>query len=164
MAIFEAERSDNKAASNAIARKEGFRSYMSQLGEESKLIYSSYYVESKEKSRLSVAGFLAEHPDVKGISVLNSRGYLISEILRDLGRDDIRLISFDLTESNVRELENGHITALLCQRPQQQGFNAIKALINHLLYRNHEEYKLHLMPIDVIFKENLPYYKEIIKD
>ena len=77
------------------------------------------------------------------------------------GITDIQVISFDLTSNNRKHLENGHITALLCQRPELQGFNAIKSILNKLLYNLPAQQVHNLMPIDVVFKENLPYYKEV---
>ena len=164
VAIFGVDRLGNKASSNSLAREEGFRAFMETIGQEHKIRHSSYTVQSQEETRQRTISFLQEYPKVKGISVLNSRGYLIAGILRELGRDDIKLVSFDLTEKNISELRNGYITALLCQRPDGQGFNAIKAMINYLLYKDRKAETRCMMPIDVVFKENLPYYKEIIKD
>lgn len=160
--ILEAERVGNRSANNSISRKAGFKAYMEAIGQDTKINYSSYVIGSHEQTKRRIEKLLVEHNDLKGISVLNSRGYVIAEILQELGRQDIKLISFDLTESNIKELEEGHITALLCQRPEQQGFNAVKTLISYLLYKNIDNQTRYIMPIDVIFKENLPFYKEII--
>ena len=70
-------------------------------------------------------------------------------------------MSFDLTDKNINHLQNGQISVLLCQKPELQGFNAIKSIINKLLYNNPADIVHHFIPIDIVFKENLPYYKEI---
>jgi LacI family transcriptional regulator len=93
---------------------------------------------------------------------MNSRGGLVADSIRRLGLRDISLISFDLTEDNRRCLEEGSITALLCQRPAYQGFSAIKGLISHLLYR--KGLKEETVPCDIVLKENLPLYREILDD
>ena len=103
-----------------------------------------------------------KNPDIKGIAVLNSRGYVVADILRRHGIDDIRLMSFDLTSNNVRCIQNESISAVLCQRPELQGFFSVKSLIHWLLYRKTDADRYHKMPIDVVFKENLPFYKEIV--
>ena len=103
-----------------------------------------------------------KNPDIKGIAVLNSRGYVVADILRRHGIDDIRLMSFDLTSNNVRCIQNESISAVLCQRPELQGFFSVKSLIHWLLYRKTDADWHHKMPIDVVFKENLPFYKEIV--
>lgn len=160
--ILEAERSGNRAASNSISRKAGFKEQMETVGRGDNIIYSSFTIGSHEQTKKRIETLLQEHHDIKGISVLNSRGHIVADILQELGRQDIRLISFDLTEKNIQGLEKGHITALLCQRPELQGFYAIKTLISYLLYKNIDKQTRHIMPIDVIFKENLPFYREII--
>ena len=66
-----------------------------------------------------------------------------------------------LTNDNRKCLENGRISALLCQKPELQGFSAIKSIINKLLYNMPTNQVHHLMPIDIVFKENLPFYREV---
>ena len=161
VAILNIEREGNRHANNSIARKEGFNAYMESIGQTDMVRYSSYVIDSHDRAKDKIESLLKDNPDLKGISVLNSRGHVVSELLQELARNDIRLISFDLTMKNIRELENGHITALLCQRPEQQGFNAIKTLLNHLLFKNIEVGSRHVMPIDILFKENLKHYTEL---
>ncbi len=160
--ILEAERPGNRAANNSITRKAGFKAQMEAIGRGDKIICSSFTIGSYEQTKKRIKSLLQKHHAIQGISVLNSRGHIVADILKELGRQDIKLISFDLTENNIKGLENGHITALLCQRPELQGFYAIKTLISYLLYKNIENQTRYIMPIDVIFKENLPFYKEII--
>lgn len=162
VAILLAERTGNRTSNNSISRKAGVQAYMEAVGLDDRLIYSSYVVGSHEQTKKRIESLLDEHHDLKGISVLNSRGHVVAGILQELGRQDVKLISFDLTEGNIKGLEEGYITALLCQRPELQGFHAIKTLISHLLYKNIDRQTRYIMPIDVIFKENLPFYKEII--
>lgn len=162
MAILEAERLRNRTASSSMARTNGFRAYMKSIGQEERVRHASYpprlYGQTKER----IETLLMKNPDIKGISILNSGAHTVSEILHGMGRDDISLMSFDLTEMNVKGLEDGSIVALLCQRPEQQGFNAIKTMISYLLYKSIEGNPRCVMPIDVVFKENLRFYREII--
>ena len=43
------------------------------------------------------------------------------------------------------------------QRPERQGYDGVKSLCNHLLFKQNSE-KVNLMPIDILLKENLKYY------
>ena len=45
------------------------------------------------------------------------------------------------------------------QRPELQGFNAIKEMIQHLIYKQEGKGNHYTMPIDIVMQENLPYYK-----
>lgn len=160
-ALFEAERIGNKKSNNSQERRKGFEAYMKAAGKKDDIPSAHYSTVNTCNNREQLRTFLSENTNIKGIAVLNSRGHIIADILKEYGRDDIKVITFDMTADNTRCLENGSIAVLLCQRPEQQGFNAIKTLINHLLYRNIEDGTQHMMPIDIILKENLPYYKEL---
>lgn len=161
IAIFSAERTGRRLAHNSIERRKGFESFMKANGLLGRLKKANYSISNSEENRKHMLKFLQSNPDIKGIAVLNSRGYIIADLLKECGRNDISVLSFDLTDRNTRCLRDGNISVLLCQRPEQQGFNAIKTMINHLLYKNIEEGMVHVMPIDIIFKENFPYYSEL---
>lgn len=160
-AIFNSQRTGNHKSSNSVIRRKGFLDYMDDSGQKEKVRETSYSVLDTEGTEGILLEFINDNPDVKGIAVLNSRGCILAEILQKNNIDDIKIVSFDLTDKNIKGLLSGHIAALLCQRPELQGFNAVKAIINKLLYNKPTDSRIHLMPIDIVFKENLPYYKEI---
>lgn len=160
-AIFNSQRTGNHRSSNSVIRREGFCKYMDEAGLIGRIKETSFSVLNLEEAEYTLLDFIKTNPDVKGIAVLNSRGYILADILHKNNIEGIKIVSFDLTDNNKRGLMNGHIAVLLCQRPVLQGFNAVKAIINKLLYNKPADKVLHLMPIDLIFKENLPFYKEI---
>lgn len=160
-AIFNSQRTGNGKSSNSLRRRDGFLEYMKESGQSEKIKETSFSALKPEEAEETLLHFIKDNPDVKGIAVLNSRGYILADILHKNAIEDIRIVSFDLTDNNKRGLLNGNIAALLCQRPMSQGFNAVKATINKLLYNRPVDKVIHLMPIDLIFKENLPFYKEI---
>ena len=161
IAIFRFQRIGNQISSNTIERQRGFDAYMAEMGKSDKLIETTLPATDLNQTEHALIDFLNNHKDVKCMAVLNSRGSVLANALQANGISDIYVISFDLTDENRKCLENGTISALLCQRPQMQGFNVIKSVINRLLYNMPAKQIHHLMPIDVIFKENLPYYKEV---
>ena len=161
IAIFRFQRIGNQGASNSCERRRGFDAYMNEMHKSGRLIETNLPATDQAQIESALLKFLARHPDVKGIAVLNSRGSILADALHKNGIKDIQIISFDLTSSNRRCLENGQIAVLLCQRPELQGFNAVKSIINKLLYNLPAQHVHHLMPVDVVFKENLPFYKEV---
>lgn len=102
--------------------------------------------------------FLRSHPETGGICVLNSRGSVIADALRRDSRGDLFIVAFDLTDENVRCLCEGSIFALVCQRPERQGFQAVTTLLEHLLYHRDPDNTHILMPLDIVVRENLDYY------
>lgn len=164
LAIFSTRRVGNRRANNSLERSKGFKDYISGSGRSGQVKEASFSALDPEDNEKDVLDFLASNPDVRGIAVMNSRGYIIADILKTNGIDDIKIVSFDLTYNNRRCLMDGGIAALLCQRPQLQGFNAVRAAINRLIYKNVHDNPHRLMPIDIVFRENFPFYREIISD
>jgi LacI family transcriptional regulator len=91
---------------------------------------------------------------------MNSRANIIADIVHSVD-PGISILSFDVTAKNVRCLEKGTITCLLCQRPEQQGFNAVRALVNKFLFNRVEPVFQYFTPVDIIIKENYPFYKDL---
>lgn len=159
--IFRFHRIGNQGASNSVERRRGFDAYMEEAGKSSRLIEATLPGNDPTHTEKTLIEFLAEHPEVKGIAVLNSRGSVLADALHKNGIKDVQIISYDLTSGNRKCLENGQIAVLLCQKPELQGFSAIKSVINKVLYNLPAQQVHHLMPIDIVFKENLPFYKEV---
>lgn len=161
-AIFGTQRIGNQRANNSLARRKGFMDYFTEQGIGDHVKDASFSATNPEENEKRVLNFFEKNRLVKGIAVLNSRGYIIADILKKNSINDIRLISFDLTTNNIRCLKDGSITTLLCQRPELQGFQAVKSVISRLLYQQNETDVHHTLPIDIIMKENLNFYKEFM--
>lgn len=161
-AICGTARVGDERSNNTQERKKGFLAYFKETGRSDSVSEIRFSISNPKETEDIILELVKNNPDIKGIAVLNSRGYVVADILRRHGIDDIRLMSFDLTSNNISCIQNESIAAVLCQRPELQGFFSVKSLIHWLLYRNADTNKHHKMPIDVVFKENLPFYKEIV--
>jgi len=163
IAIMNMKRKGGKQSSNSIQRRAGMASYLEETSK-SQSILKDVEISlgaSLEENAAVVKAFLDENPSVKAFVVLNSRGHLMADILSRVGKSYLRTVTFDLTGKNTECLRKGTIDVVLCQRPKKQGYSAIIALIDHLLYHRHAPGEVHYMSVDIILKENLPYYKEI---
>lgn len=148
---------DSKAL-NSEQRRAGLERYFSDIGQAHRLIEEVFdpydpYIEEH------LRGFFASNPGIAGACVLNSRGYFLADFLHREGLDHITVVAFDLTETNVRSMKQGNIYALVCQQPQRQGFLAVTTLLEYLLYRRTNKNAQHFMPIDIVLRENLDYYR-----
>ena len=162
-AIMSSQRIGNERSSNSLERKKGFKDYFRSAGLEEKIKETSFSVLDPQESEKKILDFIRENPGIHGMAIMNSRGYILSEILSKNNIRDISLVSFDLTLNNTRGIRDGSISAILCQRPELQGFHALKSVIRRLLYNQEEETVHHIMPIDIIVRENLPYYREFFE-
>ncbi|MBQ4184697.1 MAG: LacI family DNA-binding transcriptional regulator [Bacteroidales bacterium] len=158
--LFRSGRRSEERSSNTLAREKGLTEFLQKLGLGDQLV-RAIVPQTKDAEELILEA-LHSQPDVQYAIVLNSRGHAIASAIKQgqlTGK--IQLLGFDLTRDNIKCLEEGTITALLCQRPQLQGFSALRRLISWLLYRSREEDERHFLPIDLVVKENLPYYREM---
>ena len=162
IAVFSADRAGNRLSHNSFERRQGFKEYIRKHAPSHSLKEAHYSISNHDNNMQMMREFLSQNEDIKAIAVLNSRGFIIADLLNQCDRSDIKILSFDLTEKNRTCLTNGQIAVLLCQRPAQQGFYAIKTLLDHLLFKNVIEGTKHTMPIDILFKENLQFYIETI--
>lgn len=161
IALFDSIRLGNQPSTNTAERKQGFMDFIGETAKPRKVLEASFSATSQSDNEESVTTFLANNPSVKGIAVLNSRGYIIAEMLRNRGINGMSVVAFDLTDNNIKCLNDGSISSLICQRPTLQGFLAIETTIKYLLYKQTSLIEDQKIPIDIIVKENLPFHKEI---
>lgn len=161
IAVFGMERKGNAHSYNSLQREKGLKEFARERGWGDRLVKANIPVILDEKRVKAVVDFFKGDRNIKGAGIMNSRGHIIADILQRNGISGIHIVSFDLTLRNQKCLKEGSISALLCQRPGQQGFSAVQSMISYLLYRKKEENGEHLLPVDIVMKENLPYYSEI---
>lgn len=159
--IFQAERTGNASANNTVLRKTGFSNYFQERGELGKIHRQTFSVSDKESNEIRFKEFFESHPQVKGAVVLSSRGSLVAECLDACGIKDIRLVCLDNTLNNIESLKNGNIDYIICQRPVNQGYLAVRSIIMYLLYAAVETGPVY-MPLDIMTKENIEFYKELL--
>ncbi len=139
--------------------EEGFRSYVAN----NQKIFNILDVEIKQTDYASVEASISEvlgrEKHFDAIFVTSSRVFTIAKYLnkKGIGKNTI-LIGFDFLDENVKQLQKGTIDFLICHKPQEQAYKGISVLFQHLVSEVKVE-KSHLMPIDIITKENAPFYK-----
>ena len=75
------------------------------------------------------------------------------------GRTDLRVIGCDLSKENQAFLEKGILTAILDMDSYRQGYLAMHALQDYLLKGTTPSHKLMTVPVRLVIKSNLDYYK-----
>lgn len=96
--------------------------------------------------------------DLKGIFVSTSKGTsVVASCLEKRGKENIRLIGYDILEENLRYLRRGTIDFLINQNPKRQAFLGISHLANHLVFKKNAPEK-ELFPLEVITQQNLDSY------
>jgi LacI family transcriptional regulator len=143
-----------------VQREKGFYEYFSKNKpeEKRKLITQEIADPTSEETQKTIETVLQANPEIQGIFVTNSQVYYLGRILEKLNLTGIRVIGHDLINENINFLKKGIIDFLICQRPEEQGFNAIITLFEYLVLKK-EVKNENYTSIDIITKENLDYYK-----
>ena len=114
-----------------------------------------FSAENPDQIRSEVSSFLADNPLVKGIAVVTSVVYQVSDALSASGIRGMCVGGFDVTEGNARCVREGTLEFLIDQHPQRQGFCAVESLLHFLLYGVPDSTLPEDLPIDIVFRENL---------
>lgn len=138
--------------------EQGFIKYRSDHGIINEIVkldidQTDYLSVAKELSRA-----LKANPEVGVIFVTNSRVFSVARYLEEYKIKNIQLIGYDFLMQNVAYLEKGIIDFLICHKPEDQGYKGIMSLYHHLALSLPVE-KVYFMPIDIITKENLEFYR-----
>lgn len=97
--------------------------------------------------------------DAGGIFVTNSKVFLAAQLLEKLNLKHIRLVGHDLLEENKKYLNDDVVNFLICQRPEEQGYNAINKLFQYVIRKKPVESQ-NYSSIEIVTKENMLFYKE----
>lgn len=143
-----------------VQRAKGFYEYFSKTESsgKKKLITVEIADPNDQESQENIKTLLQTDLNIKGIFVTNSQVYHVGRLLEKINRSDIRVIGHDLIKENIVFLKKGIVDFLICQRPEEQGYQAIITLFEHLIMKK-EVRSENYTSIDIVTKENLDYYK-----
>lgn len=157
--IMQAMRVGNESANSTILRKQGFMDYLAENKSERNIHRIPFSATEPESNELLFDNFFRKNPNVGGIVVLNSRGNVIANYLKSKNIKKIKVVCVDLTDANIKALKKGHIDFLIGQKPERQGYLAMKFLIEHLIYKVPVEVA-NILPLDILTKETIDLYRE----
>lgn len=101
---------------------------------------------------------IVEDRQLKGIFVSTSKGTaVVASFLERTGKQNIRLIGYDILDENLKYLRAGTIDFLINQNPKRQAFLGVSHLANHLVFKKQAP-ELDLFPLEVITQQNLDSY------
>lgn len=154
-AVFLPRRVGAKMSNNSTIRLASFREYFEERGEGALLKKAQFSAEDSVLTCAEVSAFLSANPEVRGIAVVTSAVYKVSDALSESGIRGICVGGFDVTEGNARCVREGKLEFLIDQHPQRQGFLAVESILHYLLYGVPDTDLPDSLPIDIVFKENL---------
>ncbi len=155
--MLQARRVGDESSTQSIVRRSGFLSYMRECHSEMRVIDGAYDASSSERSRVAFDELFRQNANIGGIAVFNSRAYVISDYLRRRGLQGINLVGYGMIERNLADLRRGYISFLLSERPDKQGYLAVRAILEYELFGKQGD-RINYTPVDILIKENVDYY------
>jgi len=153
-----AKEMDNQ--NHLMQREKGFYEYFEQNDPEkqNKLITMEIENPANKSFFSAIDRLFIENGNIRGIFVTNSQVYRIAEYLEQRNIKNIRLIGHDLIRENAEYLKKGVVDFLICQRPEEQGYQAVNTLFEYVIMKKQVQNE-NFTSIDIVTKENLDYYK-----
>jgi LacI family transcriptional regulator len=139
---------------NNQQRERGFRDFFENNFKEKNIeIHTvNHPLDGQLEIDIKTLRFLKEEKK-KGIFVTNARSFLLPKILEEYNISNTHIVGFDLNQSNLEYLKSGEISFLINQKPEYQGYSAIKGLYKFLTEKNNEDLNINI-PVEIIVKEN----------
>ncbi len=150
-------RKDHYAHINS--REKGFRSYFEEHSDRLNHLVTVNLNGVDDAALKKGLDEVFDRYEIGGLFVTNSRVYKVAEYLSEIGSMSIRLVGYDLLPKSIEYLKRDYIDFLISQKPEEQAFKGMISLFNLVAFNRDPEEK-QLMPIDIITRENLGYYKQ----
>ena len=159
LALLLPRRVGTQMSNNSAIRLAAFKAFFEEQGRERTLREVSFPAVSPDEAHEEIRSFLKDHPDVGGVAVVISTGYLISDAVKGESRRPV-IGGFDVTSGNERCIREGSLDFLINQHPEHQGFSAVESLLHYLLYGVPDHTLREHQPIDIVLRENLGYWTD----
>jgi LacI family transcriptional regulator len=134
-------------------REMGFRATLAERHPACRLLSVIETSEQVEKVDELVRETLLKHPSVRGLYNVSAGNRRIAAVLRQLGREDIVVITHELTNERCSLLREGLVDVIIDQNPELEAMAAMNILGRHF-GRLVEDPLGPLTPFTVHFREN----------
>lgn len=154
---------NNKELSNQVlSRQKGFLDYIERSAFAGKIYYADLKIDAHIKNFEALDKIFDEQTGhcIKAAITFNSTCHVLANYLKVRNRKLTYLVGYDLIEKNKVLLKEGYIDLLIGQRPELQGYRALKVITDKLLLNLQAE-RVNYMPIDLLIKENIDYYQNL---
>ena len=131
-----------------LEKEAGIQSYST----DNSLVIKVFDIDSDNSLEVQLEAAIAQ--GISACIVANSKTWVIGEYLKKHHLKDIKLIGFDLVESNRALLQEGWIQFLINQNPRLQAQKSLEALVNHLTL-DEPLLPVEYLALEIVTKENL---------
>lgn len=153
----------NEISTQMRKRESGFLKYLADVGWNHTVEYIEHDPDNEPLTIARLKDIAQKSSGNIGIIVLNSRAYELADFIEksidERLRKQIIIVGFEAIRPNIDAMNRGLVHLLISQRPELQGYNAVKALSNLFMFGNRPN-KINYTPIDILIPENIEYYTD----
>jgi LacI family transcriptional regulator len=150
-----AKEMDNQ--NHLILREKGFYDWFYQKVDNKHKLYT-YEINDEADNWHSRLLDEIKQKNIGGIFVTNSKVFLVGRLIKKYGLTGLSIIGHDLLKENLELLNEEIVQFLICQHPEEQGYNALNKLFRSVVQKRMVD-KENYTSIDIVTKENAEYYK-----
>lgn len=143
-------------------RIEGFKDYLIESDNFEDINLEEINIDQRETDWKKNLEIMLKQKSPNGIYVPSSKVHFVAEII-DRNLIEAKLVGNDLIKNNQYYIESGTIDYVIGQRPENQGYLALENFYKFLVTKQ-EVSKNTFLPLDIITKENLMYYKSALEE
>jgi LacI family transcriptional regulator len=157
LVIHFAKEMDNQT--HLIEREKGFYDWYKKNNKDGHQLFTTEVSNTDDEVWMVDIKNIIESNNIRGIFVTNSKVFFAGRLIEKFKLENLKVIGHDLVKWNVEFLNKDIVQFLICQRPEEQGYNAINKLFRFVVEKNNISDQSYTS-IDIITKENIDYYKE----
>ncbi len=152
-----AKEMDNQ--NHLVQREKGFYDWFAKNNKSGHQLFTTEVSDTDNDLWMDKLQKIIEKNKIKGVFVTNSKVFYAGRFIEKYDLKEIKIIGHDLIKENVEFLKKDVVQFLICQRPEEQGYNAVNKLFRFVVQKR-EISEENYTSIDIITKENVDYYKE----
>lgn len=120
------------------------------------VILSNIYTYEHGQEQELLSSVLQQNPDLKGIYVMDGSGAgNFSSILKEKNISNLCLIGHESAPLSLDMLQEGYISALICEQKVSQGYYPVKLLYEYLVQGTLPEEQEIYSDLNIVIRENL---------
>lgn len=152
-----AKEMDNQ--NHLVQREKGFYDWYNNNKINKHQLFTTEITETGNEIWMEAIKDKIEKKNIKGIFTTNSKVFNVGRLIEKYRLKGIQVIGHDLVKENIEFLKKDIVQFLICQRPEEQGYNAMNILFKQVVQKKTIATEIYTS-IDIITKENVDYYKE----
>ena len=135
-----------------IYRKHGFTDYLQEHCPKINISELTIPDDSDVYSEM-VSQLLEGNPDLNGIFCTDANTYLVGELMRKAGRQDIKLVGFDLSYEAIELMRQEYVDVIIDQKPKLFSYVALETMFKYVYNNEQPEKKIIYTDLSILTSE-----------